>query len=334
MAKVVKFNEISGVDSLHIVEEDVRDPGAGEVRVAVKTAGLNRAEYLYLHGQYFMPPQLPSLIGVEGAGVIEKVGPGVEGISVGDEVCITPNMQPDAHGVIGELAVVPANAIVPKPANVSWEEAASIWMSYLTAYGGLVEFGGLREGAGQTVVISAASSSVGRPAIQIAKAHGATVIATSRSSAKRDGIMDAGPDHLIATGEEDFVARVQEITGGKGFDIAFDPVSGDFLTTLSEAAGLEATIVEYGALAMAETPFPLFPAIGKGLKVCGFHLVWNLLDFPDRTARATSHISEHLAKGVYNPVVDRVFPLEDVQGAYRYMEQGEQLGKIVVKVAD
>lgn len=330
MARIARFHEIGGPEKIQLVDEDPGKPGKGELLVRVRAAGLNRAEWLYLHGQYLVEPKLPSRIGVEGSGIVEAVGAGVEGFAPGDEVSITPNMSPAEYGVIGEYALVPVQAVVPKAPNVSFEEAAAIWMAYPTAYGGLVVVGGLEEGAGQTVVVSAASSSVGLPAIQIAKAHGATVIATSRGTAKKDAIMAAGADHLIATGEEDFAARVMEITGGRGFDIAFDPVAGPFLETLSAGAAIEATIVEYGALSLTDTPFPLFPAIGKGLRVCGFHLVYNLFDHPDRTERALAHLGAKLADGTYAPVIDQVFPLDRVADAYRHMEANRQIGKIIV----
>lgn len=330
MAKIARFNEVGGPDNIILVDEQPGSPGKGEVLVNVKAAGLNRAEWLYLHGQYLVEPKLPSRIGVEGAGIIEAVGPGVDQFKAGDEVSITPNMSPDRYGVIGEYAVVPVEALAPKAPDVSFEAAAAIWMAYPTAFGGLVEVGGMREGAGQSVVISAASSSVGIPAIQIAKAHGATVIATSRSSAKKSALIEAGADHVIATAEEDFVARTMEITDGRGFDIAFDPVAGPFLETLSAAAAVEATIVEYGALSLTDTPFPLFPAIGKGLRVCGFHLVYNLFQHPDRTERALAHLGAKLADGTYAPVIDKVFPLSQVADAYRHMENNQQIGKIIV----
>lgn len=330
MARIVRFDTPGGPENLRIVEEDPRAPDAGEVLVRVRAAGLNRAEWLYLHGRYFVAPKLPSRIGVEAAGVIEAVGSGVTGYAAGQPVCITPNIQPDEYGVIGEYATVPVAALAPLPEGMSFEQAAAVWMAYPTAWGGLVAVGGLREGAGQTVVISAASSSVGLPAIQIARAYGATVIATSRSRAKQDAIMAAGAHHLVATGEEDFAARVMDITDGRGFDIAFDPVAGPFLETLAAGAGLEATIVEYGALATGETRFPLFPAIGKGLRICGFHLLYNLFAHADRTQSAMGHLGQHLADGSYTPVIDRVFPLAEVADAYRHLEAGNQVGKIIV----
>ncbi|MGR8949522.1 MAG: zinc-dependent alcohol dehydrogenase family protein [Gammaproteobacteria bacterium] len=330
MARIARFFEVGGPENIQIVDEEPPAPGSGEVVVNVKAAGLNRAEFLYLHGQYLVAPKLPSRIGVEGAGIIEAIGPDVDQWKVGDEVSITPNMSPAEYGVIGEFATVPVVALAPKSPDQSFEEAAAVWMAYPTAYGGLVVVGGLEQGADQTVVISAASSSVGLPAIQIAKAHGATVIATSRDNSKKDAIMAAGADHLIATSGEDFAARVMEITNGKGFNIAFDPVGGPFLSTLADGAAIEATIVEYGALSMSDTLFPLFPAIGKGLRVCGFHLVYNLFDHPERTQIALQHLNQKFADGTYKPVIDKVFPLQEVTQAYEHMAANKQIGKIIV----
>ena len=331
MAKIARFFEVGGPENIQVVDEEPAAPGDGEVLVNVKAAGLNRAEFLYLHGQYLVEPKLPSRIGVEGAGIIEAVGSNVGDWKVGDEVSITPNMSPDRYGVIGEYATVPVAALAPKSPEQTFEQAAAVWMAYPTAYGGLVTVGGLQQSADQTVVISAASSSVGLPAIQIAKAHGATVIATSRDHSKQDAIMAAGADHLIATSSEDFAARVMDITNGKGFNIAFDPVGGPFLSTLADGAAVEATIVEYGALAMSDTLFPLFPAIGKGLRVCGFHLVYNLFDHPDRTQSALQHLNAKFADGSYKPVIDRVFPLAQVAEAYQHMAANKQIGKIIVQ---
>lgn len=330
MTKVVRFNTIGGPEVLEILEEELRSPKENEVLVDIKAAGLNRAEYLYMQGLYLVEPKLPSRIGVEGAGIIEAIGPGVKNFQVGQEVSITPNMSPAEYGVIGEKAIIPIQALAPKSPDISFEEAAAIWMAFPTAYGGLVEVGGLKPGANQYVVISAASSSVGIPAIQIAKAHGATVIATSRDFSKKDALVDAGADHVIATSQEDFAARVMEITDGHGFDIAFDPIGGPFLEVLADGAAVEASIVVYGALAMSDTAFPLFPAIGKGLRVCGFHLVYNLFDHADRTERAMKHLGQNLANGTYKPVIDKVFSLNEVSKAYEHMAAGKQIGKIIV----
>lgn len=333
MARLVQFSCLGGPEVLRLVEAEVPEPGPREVRVRLRAVGLNRAELLFFQGRYLVQPSLPAKLGLEGSGVVDAVGAEVEGWSPGDVACIIPNMDPLRYGVCAELALVPANALVTKPSALSFPEAAAVWMAFLTAYGGLVTAGGLGTEAGHWVLISAASSSVGLAAIQVAKAHGARVIATTRSERKAARLRAAGADSVIATETESLSARVHAITGEHGVDLAFDAVGGPFLTELAEAAAPEGRIVIYGALALAETPFPLFSALAKGLTVRGFHVGHHLIRHANRFVPARDQILAGLAEGTYAPVIDRVFPLEQVVEAYRYLEGNAQVGKIVLEVA-
>lgn len=330
MTKVARFHKAEGPDHLRIEEEDIGQPSKGEVRVSMRAAGLNRSEWLFMHGQYLEQPNPPSRIGTEGAGVVESIGEGVSNVKQGDEVCICPTYSCSDYGVIAESAIVPAHALIPKPDNLSFQEAAAIGMAYPTVYGALVTMGDLK--SGDTAVITAASSGVGLAGVQVAKAQGAMVIATSRTLAKADSIKAAGADHVIATDEEDLAERIMEITGGKGFDVAIDPVSGPFLEMLANAAGHEARIVEFGALSMAPVTFPLFPAIAKGLKIMGFHVCWNLFDFPDRRATAVADITKHISSGAYKPKLDKEFSLNETADAYRYLASNAHEGKVIIRI--
>ena len=331
MSKIYRLTEIIGTQALKLQDEELPEPKQDEVLVRIYAAGLNRAEWLFARGEYLVQPKIPSRLGVEGAGVIEALGKNVSTYHIGQEVCITPNMQFEKYGVLGEHAVVPVSALIAKPENLSWWEAASIWMAYPTAYGGLIYAGKMKENAGQTVLISAASSSVGLSALQIAKAHNNTVIATSRSLEKEATLKENGADYVVATNDKYWQHQVMEITRGKGFDIAFDPVTGYFTAQLAEVAAPEATIVSYGALSMEETPFPLFPAIVKGLNLNGFHVVYHLFQHPERFQQAKAHILKHLRNGKYKPQIDKVFDLEGAIEAYEYMDSGKQRGKIVIE---
>ena len=202
-------------------------------------------------------------------------------------------------------------------------------MQYLTAYGALIHHAHLAKS--DFVLLTAASSSVGLAAIERVKAEGAISIATTRTSAKRDELLALGANHVIVTDEEDLVARVQEITGGKGVRIIFDPIAGKGLETLAAAAAVGAIIIEYGALASEPTPFPLFPAIGKALTIRGYTLM-EITTHPDTLAEARKYIFDHLAAGHLKPRIDRIFPLSQIVDAYRYMESNQQIGKIVVTV--
>jgi NADPH:quinone reductase len=294
----------------------------------VEAIGLNRAEVMFRSGRYIDTPSFPSLLGYEASGGIESVGPGVTELKPGDRVSSIPAFSMAKYGTYGEYAVLPASAFAPYPQNLSPVEGASIWMQYITAYG-VIEYGGLKKG--QHFLVTAAASSVGLAAIQIAKLVGATSIATTRNKAKAKALADAGADFVINTESEDLAVRVQEITEGRGFALAFDPIAGPGLETLAKAAGQEATIMEYGALDPRPTPYPLFLAIRKGLNIRAYTL-FQITKDPERSPRALKFVTEGLSSGVLKPIIAKTFKLDEIVEAHRYMESNEQIGKIVVTV--
>jgi NADPH:quinone reductase len=328
MPKIVRFHEVGSASVLKLEELPKPQPKEGEVLLKVEAIGLNRAEVMFRSGQYLDQPTFPSLIGYEASGIVEAVGPGVTGLKPGDRVSSIPSFSMTKYGTYGEYAVLPARALAPYPANLSAVEGAAIWMQYVTAYG-VVEFGGLKKG--QHLVITAAASSVGLAAIQTAKALGAISIATTRNKAKVLPLSDAGADFVVNIKSEDLVQRIHEITSGKGFPLAFDPVAGPGLETLAKAAGQAATIIEYGALAPEPTPYPLFTAIGKGLTIRGFTLFEIAFD-PERLTRAKKFVTDKLTDGTFKPIIAKTFKLDEIAEAHRYIESNEQLGKIVVTV--
>ena len=202
MAKIVRFHRPGGPEVLQIEDIRVADPQEGEVRIRVAAVGLNRAEAVYREGYYWMQPELPSLIGYEASGVVEKIGPGVVGFSVGDYVSSIPAFSMCKYGTYGEVAVLPAYALTSYPPNLSPIEGAAIWMQYLTAFG-LVELGKMH--TGDRVLITAASSSVGLAAIQLANAVGAIPIATTRNQHKEQALKKAGAAFVINTKESQWV---------------------------------------------------------------------------------------------------------------------------------
>ncbi len=181
MPRAVRFHQTGGPEVLKIDTVEIPPPGPGEVRIAVKALGLNRAESMFRRGQYLEDPILPARLGYEAAGTIESVGPNVSGFRPGDAVSTVPSFSQNKYGVYGDLVNVPAAAVVKHPSNLSWSEAAAIWMQYLTAYGAIIDIAKLA--AGDTLLIPAASSSVGVAAIQIANLVGATPLALTRTSA-------------------------------------------------------------------------------------------------------------------------------------------------------
>ncbi len=329
MPKIVRFYETGGPEVLRIEESPLVEPREGEVRLKVEAIGLNRAEVMFRQGHYLENPVLPSRLGYEAAGIVDAIGPGTIGIKIGDRVSTIPSFSIGAYGVYGESAIVPAYAAVPYPENLSPAEGAAIWMQYLTAFGALIEFGHLQKGA--FVLISAASSSVGLAAIQIAKSVGATAIATTRGADKKSFLSGAGADHVIVTDEQDLAEGVMAITSGKGADMVFDPIAGPFLEELAGAAAPGATIFEYGALSPEPATFPLFAALAKGLTVRGYTL-FEIAKDSGRLACGKQFVYSGLETGALKPVIDRTFPLERIVEAHRYMESNQQQGKIVVEV--
>lgn len=329
MVKVVRFHEAGGPEVLCIEDLPPTRPGPGELRMRVEAIGLNRAEALFRSGQYLEAPTYPSRIGYEAAGTVDVVGDGVEGFGPGDVVSVVPAFSMSKYGVYGEQAIVPSRAVVKTPPGVSSVQAAALWMQYLTAYGALIEIGGLA--AGDFVVIPAASSSVGLAAIQIARQAGATSIATTRTSAKKQALFDAGAAHVIATEEEDLVAEVMRITGERGARLVFDPVAGPWVETLVDIMAKGGTLFLYGILSMQPTPFPLFKALTNGLTLRGYTL-FEVTSDPARLARGVAFVEQGLAEGALSPIIARTFPLEQIVDAHWFMESNEQIGKIVVTV--
>jgi NADPH:quinone reductase-like Zn-dependent oxidoreductase len=271
MVKVVRFHETGGPAVLRIEDLPRREPGPGDVSVRVEAIGLNRAEALFRSGQYLEAATYPARIGYEAAGVVDAVGEDVEAFRPGDVVSVVPAFSMNAYGTYGEQAIVPARAVVKTPPGVSSVQAAALWMQYLTAYGALIDIGGLT--SGDFVVIPAASSSVGLAAIQIARMVGATSIATTRTSAKKQALLDAGASRVIATEEEDLVAEVMRLTGGRGARLVFDPVAGPYVETLADATAKGGTIFVYGLLSLQPTPFPLFQGAGERPHAARIHVV-------------------------------------------------------------
>jgi NADPH:quinone reductase-like Zn-dependent oxidoreductase len=202
-------------------------------------------------------------------------------------------------------------------------------MQYLTAYGALIHQGHVAKG--DFVLITAASSSVGIAAIEIAKAEGAIAIAATRTSRKKAALLALGADYAIATEEEDLAAQVKQITSGKGARIVFDPIGGKGLESLAAAAAVSGIIFEYGALASEPTPFPLFSVLGKHLTIKGYTL-FEVVGDPAAFAKAKQYVFDHLASGGFKPRIDKTFPLGEIVEAHRYMESNAQIGKIVVTV--
>ncbi|TIO08331.1 zinc-dependent alcohol dehydrogenase family protein [Mesorhizobium sp.] len=329
MARVIRFHELGGPEVLRIEDVDIPAPGWGEIQIRVKALGINRAEALLRSGTYIETPPLPSGLGLEAAGIVETIGGGVEEFAPGETVSIVPPLSMARWPAYGEIATYPAKLVVKHPPSLSWEEAAAVWMQYLTAYGALIDIANLRRQ--DVVVITAASSSVGLAAIQIANMVGAIPIAVTRTSAKKQALQKIGATHAIASAEEDLEVRLKEIAGPDGVRVVLDAVGGPIFEPLTAAMARGGILIEYGGLSPEPTPFPLLTVLAKTLTLRGY-LVHEITSDPAKLEAAKAFILGGLMSGSLRPVIARTFPFDQIVEAHRFLESNEHVGKIVVTV--
>ncbi|MDB6143634.1 MAG: NADPH:quinone reductase [Pseudomonas sp.] len=329
MSRIIQFNTPGGPEVLTFKDIEVAAPGPGEVRIRVKALGLNRAESMWRTGEYIEEVKLPARLGYEAAGIVDAVGPDVTGFAVGDAVNTVPAFSQNQYGMYGELVLAPVSAVVKHPPSLSFEEAASIWMMFITVYGAFIEAAKLT--TGDVVLIPAASSSVGLAAIQLANMVGAKPIALTRTGAKRQQLLDAGAAHVIATQEQDLVAEVMRITDGTGARVVFDPVGGPTFGKLIKAMTTGGMLLVYSALSEEPAQLSYLDLLIKLPTIVGY-TIWNTSGDPLRQKSAVEFILAGLASGALKPVIDKTFAFDEMVEAHRYLEANGQFGKIVVTV--
>jgi NADPH:quinone reductase-like Zn-dependent oxidoreductase len=327
MSRIIKFAKAGGPEVLEFIETQVPGPGPREVRIKVKAIGINRAESMWRNDKYVEPVKFPAGLGYEAAGIVDAVGRDVADFAVGDTVSTIPAFSLNQYSTYGEVILAPVHAVVKHPESLSFVEAASVWMMFLTAYGALILDAQVK--AGDFVIIPAASSSVGLAAIQIANYAGATPIALTRTSDKRKQLHEAGAEHVIVTRKQDVVAEVTRITDGNGARVAFDPVGGADFPKLIAALTFQGIAYIYGALSEDDTPIPVLEMIRKMPAVKGYSIRLVTGD-AERRRVAVEYVTKGLASGGFKPVIDRTFKFDDMVEAHRYLEKSGQFGKIVV----
>lgn len=330
MTRIVRFHATGGPEVLRIENIEAQEPGPDEVQIDVRAIGLNRAESMWRQSMYLETPKLPARIGYEAAGTVAALGANVKGLEVGQRVASVPGFSMNKYGTYGERVVVPSWAAMPTPDNLTDEQAAAVWMQYLTAWGALIDIAKLQNR--ESVLVPAASSSVGHAAIQIANMVGATPIALTRTSKKAKELTQAGAAHVIATTEQDVVAEIKRVTEGKPPRVAFDPVGGPMVDKLAAALAPGGLLFQYGALSTEPTPLPLMSLLGKGLTIRGYTLFEFTQNPGARLKSGIDFVLKGLADGKLTPVIAKTFPFEKIVEAHAYMEGNEQVGKIVVTV--
>ena len=297
----------------------VRAPG--EVLVSVRAASLNFPDLLMTRGEYQFKPQVPFASGLEFAGEVLEADL-ASGFATGDRV-----MGGNKTGAFAEIASVPADKLSPMPQGLDFAAAAAMGAAYSTAYTGLVEIGGLREG--QWVLVHGASGGVGLAACDLARAMGARVIATTGTPAKAERIADLSRPEAVLTAEGRFREAVAEITNGTLADIVFDPVGGDVFdeSTRCVAFGGKLIVVGFtsGRIADISTNIPLI----KGFSIVGLRAGEYARRFPERGRAIQSAITALAEAGAITPAIDRILPLSRWREGFEAMAQRALVGKVV-----
>ena len=345
--KQVNLTAFGGVDQLHVEDVPTPDPGPGQVRVELTSIGLNHAELMGRRGQYKLSTGDPPLVlGLEGGGVIEAVGDGVDASRVGQRVVLSPDAPRPAAGGLGGTYrshyVLPADRALPAPDAVPDEQLGALWLAYLTAYGCLVWKHG-EDLAGKFVALPAASSSTALAAAQIVKRHGGTTVGLTTSEAKVDRLRELGElapyDHLIVTHDKDEQGRrtmrkwhreMRHLNDGNGMHVFFDPVaSGKYLATEILCLAQGGAIYVYGLLGEADV-VDVSPLIRKRGRIQGW-VNNEIIEAGEETWRAACDaILRGFADGAYRQHLDRTWPLEAVREAHAEMEKGRHVGKLAL----
>jgi NADPH:quinone reductase len=313
-----------GPEVLTIVERPVPKPGAGEILVRVRAAGVNRPDILQRLGHYPPPPGAPDILGLEIAGEVAAVGAGVSRFSAGQEV-----MGLVAGGGYAEYAVVHEANALPVPAGLPMVEAGGIPETYFTVWTNVFERGRLQ--SGETFLVHGGTSGIGTTAIQLAKAFGATVIATAGSDEKCDACRRLGADVAINYRTQDFVKEAKAATNGEGVDLILDMVGGDYVGRNYETAAIEGRIVQIAFLKTSKVEVDLRHLMMKRLTHTGSTLRARTVEQKAIVARGIADkVVPLLAKGQCRPVIDSTYPLAEVVKAHARMEEGAHVGKIIL----
>jgi len=321
--KAVLCKELGLADKLVIGDVDDPTPGPGHVIVDVKAAGLNFPDTLIIQGKYQVQPDLPFTPGGEGAGVVSEIGEGVKHLKVGDKVIFMCQT-----GAFAEKVSIPALMAIPMPDGLSFDMAAGITLTYGTSYHALKQRAVLKEG--ETVLVLGAAGGVGIATVELAKAMGATVIAAASTDDKLAFCKASGADELINYSTEDMKARLKEITGGKGVDVIYDPVGGDYTETAfrSMAAGGRLLVVGFAAGDIPKIPINL--CLLKQASLVGvFWGAWASKN-PGEQMQNMKEILGMVASGDVRASVNDVFPLADVEQAYACLTERRAKGKVIL----
>lgn len=314
-----------GLPDRLVLETDWPDPEIGdqEVLIEVKAAGLNFPDVLIIQNKYQTQPDLPFIPGAECAGVVAAVGSGVSRFKPGDKV-----ISMGAHGAFCSKIAADQNAVFPMPEGLSFEQAAGVAITYFTSYHALRQRADIQPG--ETLLVLGAAGGVGITAVELGKLFGARVIAAASSDEKLDVCRQMGADEVINYSRESLKDRVKELTGGRGVDVVYDPVGGDFSEQALRSMAWKGRFLVIG---FASGPIPKVPlnlALLKGCAIVGVFWGRFMAEEPEVNRQNIHELWELFAQGKLKPVVTDLFPLEDYEAAYACMMERRARGKVIL----
>ena len=313
----------TGIDALQWREMPTPQPKAGEVLIAIEAASLNFPDLLIVQNKYQMKPPLPFVPGSEYAGVVQAVGEGVTNLKVGQNVaCLS------GTGGFATHTIAPAALCMPLPAGFSHVDAAAFIMIYATSHHALLDRAQLK--AGETVLVLGAAGGVGTSAIQIAKVTGAKVIAAASTDEKCELCKSIGADLTINYTKENLRDAIKAATGGKGPDVIYDPVGGDFAEPAFRSIAWRG---RYLVVGFASGPIPSLPlnlALLKGASIVGVFWGEFARREPKANAAMMTELAQWYAQGRIKPVIDRTMPMAQLKAAYAHMGSRGVKGKLVM----
>lgn len=323
MAKVVRFDRAGGPEVLYLDEQAVGQPGPGQVRLQQKAVGLNYADTYFRSGIYPVP--LPSGMGVEGAGVVDAIGEGVDNVAVGDRVTYTGFT--NTLGAYSSEHLVPANALIRLPDGIDFETAACITMRGLTAAYLMRRIHAFQ--AGQSILLHAAAGGVGLIVIQWAKLLGLTVIGTVSTDAKAEMARAHGCDHVINYSHEDVAPRVRDLTGGRGVDVVFDSVGKDTFMASLDSLKRRGLMVCVGTASGPIPPFDPQILARKGSLFLTRPALADYIADPLEKKALLEELFEHVGSGRIRIDIQKRYALEDAVQAHRDLESRKTVGASV-----
>jgi NADPH2:quinone reductase len=323
--KAILCTRLDGPGALQVAEIPVPEPGPGEVRVRMRAAGVNFPDLLMTEGKYQLRPELPFVPGMEGSGIIDKLGNGVEGWHPGQ-----PVMTRNRVGAFADYSVLPMSEILPLPGDLGFEQAAAFPVIYSTAYVALVRRGRLADG--ETLVVLGAGGGVGLAAVEVGAHLGAHVIAAASSEAKRNAAREAGAHQTFDYRAVDLRDKIMELTEGRGADVIFDPVGGDAFEAGLRALAWDGRLLVIGftsgRFGAIRTNLPLL----KGAAVVGVRAGEYWRRQPADTAENYRVLLQWAARGLLRPRLDCVLPLDDAEAALRRLAERDVIGKVVLAI--